>query len=445
MPTAVGLLLGCAVVLAAGPARAASFGFAYDADGIRIKSSDPTGPTVYPFGDDYEVHNGVVTKYLTAGLDLLAKRVGTQTSWVGTDSESSVRVLDDATRAAVGRASYAPFGDRISQTGQAESRGFTGQRHDGTHLVYLHARYYDPALGRFISPDLRVPQSGAGSLNRYTYAFDDPVNHTDTQGLDEDPPLGEVVPGRHNNWLRKPSGWWSAVFPFGDNTMVFYKPMPNQAGWVAAPADLILSDPLDRYHVRNYFPDRNKVSVVESGDVGIGPAEPVAPSPPAPEPPSPPGIERAPVAPVPVPAAPEPAPAAPAAKRGVVSSVRAGINSPAGAVAVVGLVKDAASLWVPEEAVDHATRNNFGYVKPVLGVPKAEPWAVDKDKYPWETDSHGGWTVYRRFGNLGVGMWNSLDVSSLANVPIGVANLGITAGQGYVDGATSLWNWAWGK
>ena len=34
------------------------------------------------------------------------------------------------------------------------SKGFIGERDDPeTGLNYLHARYYDPALGRFISPD----------------------------------------------------------------------------------------------------------------------------------------------------------------------------------------------------------------------------------------------------------------------------------------------------
>lgn len=34
---------------------------------------------------------------------------------------------------------------------------FTGQRLDGTGLYYYGARYYDPAIERFISPDIIVP------------------------------------------------------------------------------------------------------------------------------------------------------------------------------------------------------------------------------------------------------------------------------------------------
>ncbi|MCD4739004.1 MAG: RHS repeat-associated core domain-containing protein, partial [Anaerolineae bacterium] len=36
--------------------------------------------------------------------------------------------------------------------------GFTGQRDvPGTGLMYYHARYYHPVLGRFISADTVVP------------------------------------------------------------------------------------------------------------------------------------------------------------------------------------------------------------------------------------------------------------------------------------------------
>jgi hypothetical protein len=47
----------------------------------------------------------------------------------------------------------------------AETHDFTGQLLDSSGLLYYHARYYDPALGRFISPDSVVPGSASGSLD----------------------------------------------------------------------------------------------------------------------------------------------------------------------------------------------------------------------------------------------------------------------------------------
>jgi len=39
------------------------------------------------------------------------------------------------------------------------------QRRDGTGLLYYHARYYDPTLGRFLSGDSVVPGSPSGSMD----------------------------------------------------------------------------------------------------------------------------------------------------------------------------------------------------------------------------------------------------------------------------------------
>jgi RHS repeat-associated protein len=49
-----------------------------------------------------------------------------------------------------------------------------------TGLCYVLARYYNPQLGRFLTPD---PQGfNGGSLNLYTYCDGDPVNRIDPTG-----------------------------------------------------------------------------------------------------------------------------------------------------------------------------------------------------------------------------------------------------------------------
>jgi hypothetical protein len=47
----------------------------------------------------------------------------------------------------------------------------------------LHARYYDPLLARFVAADPTFPAFTAVGLNRYAYAGNDPINHTDVDGL----------------------------------------------------------------------------------------------------------------------------------------------------------------------------------------------------------------------------------------------------------------------
>src|SRR4029434_9896737 len=51
----------------------------------------------------------------------------------------------------------------------------------GVGLEYVEDRYYDPAVGRFISQD---PIGFAGGLNLYGYANANPVNVLDPTGRD---------------------------------------------------------------------------------------------------------------------------------------------------------------------------------------------------------------------------------------------------------------------
>ena len=46
----------------------------------------------------------------------------------------------------------------------------------------MNARYYDPAMGQFISPDSVVPTSWAMGMNRYAYAYGDPILYIDPSG-----------------------------------------------------------------------------------------------------------------------------------------------------------------------------------------------------------------------------------------------------------------------
>ncbi|MEO5326532.1 NucA/NucB deoxyribonuclease domain-containing protein, partial [Mesorhizobium sp. CC13] len=61
-------------------------------------------------------------------------------------------------------------------------------------LLYLNARYMDPILGRFISPDDWDPTQPGVGTNRYAYAQNDPVNKADPNGhaiQDKADPIGD--------------------------------------------------------------------------------------------------------------------------------------------------------------------------------------------------------------------------------------------------------------
>jgi len=184
-----------------------------------------TGSSVslYPLGDDYEVTNGVVTKYVSVeGLGVVAKRVGAAPSittfWLHTDRLGSIQAITGVTGAEVQRRTYRPYGDKIADTtGHVESRGYIEERQDGeTGLTYLHARYYDPAVGIFLSPDPIGPDGGA---NEYGYALANPVNGRDPAGL---------------YWCGPPdnptSKWCEEVTVPGDSPGAFPGIIPGLAG-----------------------------------------------------------------------------------------------------------------------------------------------------------------------------------------------------------------------
>lgn len=73
------------------------------------------------------------------------------------------------------------WGDVVADTGLKVRFKFAGREFDQeTGLYYMRARFYDPAIGRFLSED---PIGIAGGLNLYAYAGNDPVNSSDPFGL----------------------------------------------------------------------------------------------------------------------------------------------------------------------------------------------------------------------------------------------------------------------
>jgi RHS repeat-associated protein len=60
---------------------------------------------------------------------------------------------------------------------------FTGQKYDATGLYYFNARYYDPVIGTFISPDTLVPDpTNIWDYNRFLYARGNPMKYNDPTG-----------------------------------------------------------------------------------------------------------------------------------------------------------------------------------------------------------------------------------------------------------------------
>ncbi|MEQ1409767.1 RHS repeat-associated core domain-containing protein, partial [Neorhizobium sp. Rsf11] len=80
-----------------------------------------------------------------------------------------------------------------TNTAMQTRKGYIGERFDAeTGLMYLNARYYDPAFGRFISPDDWDPTIDGVGTNRYAYAQNDPVNNSDPNGHSISPDISKL-------------------------------------------------------------------------------------------------------------------------------------------------------------------------------------------------------------------------------------------------------------
>lgn len=166
--------------------------YAYDSLGTRWQASvngetsvflnDPSGiGWVFAELDDL----GTVRNHQVLGLRQVAW-IDASGEWFfyGFDRSGHTRLVTDATGQVVNRYSYHAYGveRETVETVPNPCRfgGAYGARTEANGLIFLRHRYYDPALGRFISPD---PVGLAGGLHPYAYAGNDPVNHTDRQGL----------------------------------------------------------------------------------------------------------------------------------------------------------------------------------------------------------------------------------------------------------------------
>jgi RHS repeat-associated protein len=101
------------------------------------------------------------------------------------DALGSVRQMTDPNGAITYARNYDPYGVVTYTTGASQTEfGFTGEQYDTyIKLIYLRARHYSPADGRFTSRDTWSGDVNRPlSLNRWMYVEGNPVNLTDPSG-----------------------------------------------------------------------------------------------------------------------------------------------------------------------------------------------------------------------------------------------------------------------
>jgi RHS repeat-associated protein len=164
----------------------------------------------YTWGPGGMVHSSNPNTLYVLGT---GRRSNGQYRWFQLDWLGSTRSLTDAAGSTTSKQRYEAFGSRSAKTGtdpfhpsdfqwgggwgyQTET-AFSNE--PGLGLNYIEQRYYDPLVGRFLSPD---PISYLGGLNLYDYVDNDPVNRVDPNGLDDADHILPDNPRVQEPWAR---------------------------------------------------------------------------------------------------------------------------------------------------------------------------------------------------------------------------------------------------
>lgn len=106
-------------------------------------------------------------------------------TWLLSDHLGSTSVTADASGSLVSSLRYTTSGEVRAASGTTSTEyRYTGQREEAEIGLYFYvARFYDPALGRFVQADSIVPdQSDPSDWDRYNYSRNNPVRYNDPSG-----------------------------------------------------------------------------------------------------------------------------------------------------------------------------------------------------------------------------------------------------------------------
>jgi RHS repeat-associated protein len=190
--------------------------YRYDPLGRRVESVDGTRVTRYAYDAfnlvaTYDGSNALLASYVTLPTgadtasgepaDAVELRRGITTQYYLHDGSASTTALTDETGAVTARYGYSAFGVPATGNGTDNAYTYTGAPYDAaTGLYYLNDRYYDPALGRFLTQDPPAQQQYAPPTGRWThrlpgtdvtqpmtlsaygYATNDPIDFSDPSG-----------------------------------------------------------------------------------------------------------------------------------------------------------------------------------------------------------------------------------------------------------------------
>ncbi|WP_329092257.1 polymorphic toxin-type HINT domain-containing protein [Streptosporangium sp. NBC_01469] len=160
----------------------------YDAAGERLIRRDPGGATTLYLGAmELTLAGGAVSAkryYAAADGSTVALRTSTGLTWMLSGLHGSNQLAVNDATGQISRERYTPFGKRRGGDDLPfTDRGFLGKTEDAsTDLTYLSARYYDPAIAKFISTDPLLDLRNPQFANPYSYAGNNPIGFSDPDG-----------------------------------------------------------------------------------------------------------------------------------------------------------------------------------------------------------------------------------------------------------------------
>ena len=180
--------------------------YEYDANGLRTRKTVDNINTIYLYIGSTLVrqvtgNETLCFSYGADGAPLGFTYNGTPYYYV-TNLQGDVVAITDATGTIVVQYTYDSWGKLLmtsgtlaSTIGKANPLRYRGYYYDNeTELYYLQSRYYDPCLGRFISPDsLLVAGNYLTGLNRYAYCNCNPVMYSDPTGREISNGIGSTI------------------------------------------------------------------------------------------------------------------------------------------------------------------------------------------------------------------------------------------------------------
>lgn len=178
----------------------AAISYQYDGDGLRTSKTTGTTRTRMTWDRSSELPNPIAegtTRYVYGpdGLPLEQIDSANNVKYLHHDRLGNTRLVTNANGSTHSTYSYDSYGNRTTTSGPGDVPfGFAGQYTEtDTGLVYMRARYYDPATGQFITRDPLEVQTG----DAYGYASGDPANLVDPSGL------CSIAPWKRNSCLSR--------------------------------------------------------------------------------------------------------------------------------------------------------------------------------------------------------------------------------------------------